>query len=240
MSAPDDRYSLLINNLLIAAAQDGNYHTVQVLLLEGADPEAGGNAALKEAALRGYAHIVALLLHAGADVHADNEGPLLNAARSGDAATVKLLLDAGADPSVHDYSPLREARERGYADIIRLLKPPTRAPAGASPLDAKLAEVLMERAAARDKENLDRHLDSHDDFATAIRNLEEGQRDLEKNLDALNGAVFLHFRARGELFHEPVFDSAKRRAKARALEKLSEFLKADMDARPKGPTDPKP
>lgn len=239
MSAPEDRYARLINNLLIAAAQDGNYHTVHTLLVEGADPRAGGNAALKEAALRGYAHLVALLLHAGADVHADNETPLLNAARSGDAATVKLLLDVGADPSMHAFKPLRDARERGYEDVARLLQPPAPTPAVAGPLDEDLAEALR-KGASRESAHPDGPLDDHSDFAAAIRKLEEAQRDLESNLDALNRAVFDHFRAKGELFHQPVFDSAKRRASERNREKLREFLKADMHAPPKGPPDPKP
>jgi len=239
MSAADDRYDRLINNLLLAAAQDGNYHTVHALLVEGADPQGSGNAALKEAAARGYAQIVALLLHAGADVHADNEAPLLGAARSGDAATVKLLLDAGADASVHDFKPLRDARERGHEDVARLLQPPASTPAGTSPLAEDLAEALRKRA-ARQRAHPENPLDGHADFVAAIRNLEEAQRDLESNLDALNGSVFDHFRAKGELFHEPVFDSAKRRASPRRREELREFLKADMDAHPKGPPDPQP
>ncbi len=95
---------------LHVAARAGAGEVVEVLLVEGADPEApteagGGARPLHLAAASGDVRAVAALVAAGANVNATEaswgQTPLVFAASKGRTSVVRTLLDAGADPAVH-------------------------------------------------------------------------------------------------------------------------------------------
>ena len=109
----------------------GFYFAVQVLLEEGADPNAQGgryeNAALQAASAEGHEQIVKLLLDNGANVDAQcgSYGSALQAASAkGHEQIVKLLLDNGANVNAQGGifgSALYAASANRHGQIIGLL-----------------------------------------------------------------------------------------------------------------------
>ena len=123
---------------LHAAASSGSKDAVQLLLDNGADPNAVGtattpygqdiNAAPLDIALeKGSAEIVELLLSKGAAPQGGSPQsiPLIQAAEGGKAWIVQLLLNAGALPDTKSKSmgrtALMAAAAEGHADVVTLL-----------------------------------------------------------------------------------------------------------------------
>lgn len=100
------RGSKYINAPLYAVSTFGDVELLELLLQNGADPNARGgyySSALIVASVHGFATAALVLLKHGADPNSrcdkyDN-GPLYAASCRGHAAVVKVLLDNGADPS---------------------------------------------------------------------------------------------------------------------------------------------
>ena len=96
--------------IILLAARLGNARAVDLLLTEGARPDAKdpfGNTALSWAADQGHADVIDRLVKAGAHVNTTNaQGltPLIRAVRANQAAAVQTLLKAGADPFISDYT----------------------------------------------------------------------------------------------------------------------------------------
>ncbi len=87
---------------LMRASQTGNAQIVELLLVQGADPDLvdlGGSSAIHVAAKKGFSNIVELLVKAEADVNSIDENgwtALMRATNAGHKDVVKMLLDAGA------------------------------------------------------------------------------------------------------------------------------------------------
>jgi hypothetical protein len=117
---------------LMLAARWGHTDTVEVLLDNGANPNARfgdeGWTALMVAAEGGRTPTVKLLLEKGADVNAknnDGQTALMWAAEQGYFHTVEVLIDGGADVNVkdkHGKTALTLAKEQECFETFRLLK----------------------------------------------------------------------------------------------------------------------
>ncbi|MDB6032682.1 MAG: hypothetical protein JWM16_3020 [Verrucomicrobiales bacterium] len=89
---------------LMAAAANGHFETVQLLVEEGAQLEKAnnvGDTVLMDVCKRPYPEIVKLLIEKGANVNAmgqDGYTALIYAAYQGQVETIRLLLSAGANP----------------------------------------------------------------------------------------------------------------------------------------------
>ena len=116
---------------LYYAVLSGKADVVELLLHNGASPNAEGNGAtnaLYTAAGEGNIRIVRDLLAAGADPKANKRTgatPLYAAADSGNPEMVKLFLDLGADPNAHlkntSGTPLCNACIKGNVECVALL-----------------------------------------------------------------------------------------------------------------------
>jgi serine/threonine protein kinase len=110
--------------------ENGDTGAVDLFLAAGMNPDvkdAGGRAALINAASRGSDNISRKLLSRGADVNArDNDGTtaLMEAARNNHKQTAKVLLENGADVNLKDQggqTPLIRAAAQGHSEIVRML-----------------------------------------------------------------------------------------------------------------------
>lgn len=129
--AEDSSVSLSGSSTLHKAAYIGLPEAVNVILNDGADPNARdkyGEAPLHKAVRRGHENVVALLLNNGADVNAADVFGLTSlhwAAMTGHTEITDKLLDHGADPDhlseFLDYlSPEDLARIMGNTPILSL------------------------------------------------------------------------------------------------------------------------
>lgn len=116
---------------LIIAAYNNQPAIVELLLKQGADPDAqdaSGNTALMGAAFRGYPAIVQMLIDAGADVNLRNGqgAPALTfAATFGQLSIARLLLQYGADASLRDTrgkSPRDHAMMQENEEMVKLFE----------------------------------------------------------------------------------------------------------------------
>ncbi|AIF81939.1 hypothetical protein I862_06925 [endosymbiont of Acanthamoeba sp. UWC8] len=117
-------------NPLAAAAIEGYYDIVKLLLDKGADPNIAANKGVTPlyiAAQNGHVNVVELLLKRGANTDfITDEGitPLYIAAQNGHVNVVELLLKSGAnvDPITgKGITPLYIAAQNGYVNIVELL-----------------------------------------------------------------------------------------------------------------------
>lgn len=95
------------------SAMEGNAEMVQLLLDNGADITAFGNAlslsALDHAAKGGHAKVVKILLENKADVHMNNDASLQISVNYAHTEIVTILLKAGANVHARDDAPLRSS-----------------------------------------------------------------------------------------------------------------------------------
>jgi len=110
--------------ILIRAADDGDFTTVNILILAGVDPTANDNAAIIVASFNGHVEVVKLLLQQPrADPTADNNYAIREASENGYIEVVKLLLEQpGVDPTAEDNEAIRKASENGYLEVVKLLQ----------------------------------------------------------------------------------------------------------------------
>jgi len=144
--------------LLHAAAAAGSLATVELLLRQGADPNAGGHPPLyslaNECMVPGAGKIVRLLVESGAQVDSC-EGvkrctPLHMAARRGAVEIAEALLDCGADIEARDSlgeTPLRRAVNCAKTEVAALLvargaSVRSRGSKGMTPLEAARSEAM--------------------------------------------------------------------------------------------------
>jgi ankyrin repeat protein len=120
-----------LNNYLLRFALEGRTAVIEVLIMKGADINAGDKCnctALKLAAGKGHTEIVELLLKAGADVNAtDNFGntAIIYASANGKTETVQLLIEKRADIQARSNSgktALTLAYFHGHTETVELLK----------------------------------------------------------------------------------------------------------------------
>ena len=127
-----DRFDL---TPLFYAAENGRLKIAQLLLANGADPNAlnhrkelGGVSALTVAIQERHRMVARVLLVHGANPNgADREGwvPLVDAAGNGDIAAVRMLLKHGANRKLKDWlgnTALSTAKSHKYRSIVALLR----------------------------------------------------------------------------------------------------------------------
>jgi hypothetical protein len=161
------RYQQMIERLLVAAAKDGNFHTVETLLGEGPSEHAR-NLALCAAAGKGQTEIAGLLLKEGANIHYAQDESLQLAAMRGHVETVRLLLREGADHTRRDSAAIGLAVDHGHVDCVTLLRA-----AGASLQGERPSRMTPEMMAALDapliRTEFTQSRDSHSVCATGPR-----------------------------------------------------------------------
>jgi hypothetical protein len=110
-------------NLLVAAAWDGNVHMADVLLAFIKASQPCLDYALARAAEGGHTHIVESLLRRGAKTSENNYYGLRQAARHGYTETVKLLLEhgAGADVAAVGNLAVKDAASGDHFETVRVL-----------------------------------------------------------------------------------------------------------------------
>lgn len=127
---PDEVYRNDPRTALIAAAREGHWDMVSLLIEYGADVNfhaRGDETPLMAVVRGGDPEIISHMLRLGADANKVVKGdgsPLIAASRAGNTEAVRLLLDAGVDPNQYvrgDEAPLFHAVIRGHADIVSLL-----------------------------------------------------------------------------------------------------------------------
>lgn len=121
---------------LFWAVKTGSVETVELLLKNGADPNAlrhsekGRRTVLSQACKGVKAEIVSALVEAGADVHKtsrfadDDESPIQTAVRHSSVDVIRVLLKYGAnvnDQTSEGFTALHKAARRGCADILHAL-----------------------------------------------------------------------------------------------------------------------
>lgn len=116
--------------LLMSVSREGSLEIAQILLADGADPNAkgfGGETALTIAAEHGHAEIVKVLLANGADKNAitnNGDNALHYASEYGHRTVVEVLVDTGIDLNQKDKdgeTPLAIAKRRSNEDVVQLL-----------------------------------------------------------------------------------------------------------------------
>ena len=107
---------------LTNACRSGDTERVRLLLLDGIDPTANNNRAIKYACHNGHSEVVKLLLEAGVDPSVDDNYPLKVACQNGRVEVVKVLLqDPRVDPSVDDNYALNVACQNGHVEVVKVL-----------------------------------------------------------------------------------------------------------------------
>ena len=104
------------------SSAQGNDQIVQLLLENGADPNANNLFPLAVAAQYGKETTVRILLNAGANVHASNDVALAFASENGHAGIVRLLIEQGADVHANDDEALRLAEQNRRIPVVDILK----------------------------------------------------------------------------------------------------------------------
>lgn len=115
---------------VIHAAKQADWEELQVLLNDGADPNAAygdGTTSLHWASYHDDISGVKMLTAAGAEVDATNDlgvTPLWLAAENGNSAITKLLLDRGSDPNIaltSGETVVMTAAQSGNPEVVRLV-----------------------------------------------------------------------------------------------------------------------
>src|SRR3984885_5683735 len=113
-----------VNHCLFVASEKGYYKLVKLLLeVEGVDPAAEENKAIRFASKNGHTEVVKLLLNRGkVDPTAEGNYAIRVASENGHTKVVKLLLAVkGVDPTADNNYAIRFASENGHTEVVRLL-----------------------------------------------------------------------------------------------------------------------
>jgi hypothetical protein len=111
----------VLNDLLVAAAWDGNRLITEVLLFHGADARHASGYPLVRAAENGHTAIVEMLIRHGAPVNEFDGYAIRQSARYGHLATVNVLIRAGADVAVLNNEAVRLAAAGDHHKVVHAL-----------------------------------------------------------------------------------------------------------------------
>lgn len=111
----------LIDRALGKAAGSKDLATVQLLLNQGADPNANGFQAMKNAASGGCVELMSLLVQHGGDVRGDDSAVVDAATRGGQPRMLEYVLAAGANVHGGWGAAAWSALANGEAEILEIL-----------------------------------------------------------------------------------------------------------------------